>query len=494
MAAELFKLVGTIVIDVTTANQTIDDTMEKVRQLSGTLQTTETQAENTGKSMGSGSKIGSAAVFMGNMFTKLAVKALEFGKAVTKTGFEFDASMEAYQGQFAALLNDSDKASKLVADLQMLAKISPLGMEGLANNAVSLLSTGTELADIIPTLEMLGNLSLGDTNKMNSIVRAYTQILSKGHLMAQEMYQLGDAGVPIREILTQYGGERYADGSWYQAKMDDPKEFIIDAEDMTAAFMAATAEGGKWHDYMFKMMDTWNGQVDRLGEGGKESLGAFFQPFFEVAKSDVLPQLSKSLENFGTWVTENQETLTMIAETMGKLATGGFNLLLTTVKGLTEALGALGEAWETLSGKMTDIAASINVFFNGNDITSVNTSKSGAVRGGGTGRSFGSDNEDGSHASGLDRVPFDGYRAILHRDEAVLNASEAAVWRAGGTAANTSRMESLMSNMIALMQQMVANTGVAQNIVLDSGVLVGQLAPQMDAHLGTISGRKGRGN
>ena len=36
---------------------------------------------------------------------------------------------------------------------------------------------------------------------------------------------------------------------------------------------------------------------------------------------------------------------------------------------------------------------------------------------------------DGSHAGGLDRVPFDGYRAILHKDEAVLRASEAAVWR-----------------------------------------------------------------
>lgn len=36
----------------------------------------------------------------------------------------------------------------------------------------------------------------------------------------------------------------------------------------------------------------------------------------------------------------------------------------------------------------------------------------------------------GSHAAGLDRVPFDGYVAELHRDEAVLTAQEAEVWRA----------------------------------------------------------------
>lgn len=37
----------------------------------------------------------------------------------------------------------------------------------------------------------------------------------------------------------------------------------------------------------------------------------------------------------------------------------------------------------------------------------------------------------GSHADGLDFVPFNGYRAILHEREAVLTASEADEWRAG---------------------------------------------------------------
>jgi hypothetical protein len=35
----------------------------------------------------------------------------------------------------------------------------------------------------------------------------------------------------------------------------------------------------------------------------------------------------------------------------------------------------------------------------------------------------------GSHAAGLDRVPFDGYIAQLHQNEAVLNADAADQWR-----------------------------------------------------------------
>jgi hypothetical protein len=50
----------------------------------------------------------------------------------------------------------------------------------------------------------------------------------------------------------------------------------------------------------------------------------------------------------------------------------------------------------------------------------------------------------------------------------------------------------MMSQLLTLTQQMVANTSGGHQVVLDSGVLVGQIAPAMDARLGTISGRKGR--
>ena len=48
----------------------------------------------------------------------------------------------------------------------------------------------------------------------------------------------------------------------------------------------------------------------------------------------------------------------------------------------------------------------------------------------------GNANIDGSHVSGLNYVPFDGYLAKLHRGEAVLTASEAAAYRRGETKSN----------------------------------------------------------
>lgn len=531
MALNLFQLFGEIVIDSSVAEKTIDSTMEQVDNLKGSLEKVETQSKTTSKVFGKGGALNTASVFLGNMYTKAASVAAKIGNAIVKSGFGFDASMEAYQNQFEALLNSADKASTLVADLQELAKISPLGMEGLANNAVSLLNTGIELADIIPTLEMLGNLSLGDTNKMNSVVRAYTQILSKGQLMAQEMYQLGDAGIPVREIMTLYGGERYADGSWYQQKMADPTYKIM-AEDMVSAFQVATTEGGKWHDYMFKMMDTWNGQVDRLGEEGKETLGSLMNPFFDVAKSEALPRLTESMQTFGTFISENQEALSSFATTLGEIAANSFDSLLSffewcitnkdvvgtalTVIGaavgviaasahpILAVVGALAaivlnwnsivewlqpaiDKWNALVTVIDNATTAVERFFGVNKGSGVYTFN-GVSKGGGFGKKF---------ANGLYRVPYDGFPAVLHKDEAVLNRLDASEWRTanahGGLTADNSRLETLMGNMIGLMQQVVANTGTGQSIVLDSGALVGQLAPTIDRHLGTLANRKGRG-
>jgi tape measure domain-containing protein len=55
---------------------------------------------------------------------------------------------------------------------------------------------------------------------------------------------------------------------------------------------------------------------------------------------------------------------------------------------------------------------------------------------------------DGSHANGLDRVPFNGYRAILHEDEGVLTAAENKRYRTGGDDAAVKENSALLRTLI----------------------------------------------
>lgn len=619
---EIFKLVGRILIENADALEAIDDTTEKAKTLGETLEGTGKTADQTGTKLGSSGKLGSGSVWFGNMMTKLTDWGIKAGEYIAKTGIGFNANIEAYENQFASMLGDVDRAKQLVADIQKLAKDTPLGMEGLVVNATSLLGAGVEVDDMIDKLTMLGNIARGDKNAMTSVTKAYRDVMGKGKLMAQELYQFTEAGVNLVKLVTDYGGKAYADGGWYGDMMRNPKDFAISFDVVDTAFRNATAAGATYHDYMFNMMDTWLGQTDRMGEEGKESLGSLTKPLFDVLKSDALPKLAESLALFGTWASENQDTLTKWAEGIGKFATITFDGALDFFKWITEngeavavAIGAIGTAMgiaavtaHPYAAAVTAVAGALmllnseggqkrgtfdhmfdgytneqlqtlnayvdamNALKEAEDAALADTSGNswgkydemysayeaaledvksiegllatyntwhGAQEGyaGANGPALkvqlrpddnaetdmqadidqmameatveligdtsglqadvnranltarvglfgiGSTGIDGSHAGGLDYVPYDGYIAQLHKGESVLTSVEASAWR-GGSSGN---VESLLSQVVALLAQQ-------KNVVLDSGAVVGQLAPAMDARLGTISSRKGRRN
>jgi len=58
--------------------------------------------------------------------------------------------------------------------------------------------------------------------------------------------------------------------------------------------------------------------------------------------------------------------------------------------------------------------------------------------------------------------------------------------------AETNGLQSVLNQLLGVMNQVAANTAAGHTIALDSGVLVGQIAPKMDAQLGTMTARKGR--
>lgn len=85
---------------------------------------------------------------------------------------------------------------------------------------------------------------------------------------------------------------------------------------------------------------------------------------------------------------------------------------------------------------------------------------------------------DGSHATGLDYVPFDNYLAQLHEGESILTAEEARIWRSfkngGASVANTIDYEA----MGGLMRDNIKPGG---NVYLD-GRIVGQVISQQQGN------------
>ena len=97
---------------------------------------------------------------------------------------------------------------------------------------------------------------------------------------------------------------------------------------------------------------------------------------------------------------------------------------------------------------------------------------------------------DGSHAEGLDYVPYDGYVAELHKGEMVVPAAESEILRSGG-GERLQRIIDLLEVMADYFPQLIETAG--HDIVANDGAILARYAPLMNLELGRISTKKVRG-
>lgn len=345
MANKVFQLLGEIVIEYNSGNiyKAKTDAEELKKSLSGV----ETEADEAGTAMqnagetgsaalGQDSKVGGATIWLGNALWQLTLKAVNLGKQLVSAGMEYNAALEGYETNFTTLLNgDAERAQQLVQELEALAMESPLDITDTAKAAQDLLIYGTSVDEVIDTLKMMGDITLGNTERMSRLALAYNQMHGKGHLMAQEQNQMTEAGVPIVDIVTEHlniSRETYE--KWRE-------EGLISAQEVSDALFAATQEGGDFYGGMARTMENYQGKTQRAAEAGNKAVGKLFEPFFEVYKSDVLPQLITSLDNLYTWASENQDTLQGFADSLGRIA----NFILEP--DWDETIKTTIEGWET---------------------------------------------------------------------------------------------------------------------------------------------------
>ena len=324
MANKVFELLGEIIINYSKEN--IDQATKDAEELKKKLEGVETQADDAGtaitttgetgsNALGKNSKIGSATIWLGNALWNITQKAMNLGKQLISAGMEYNAALEGYETNFTTLLGgDTERAKQLVKELEALAMETPLDTAQTAKAAQDLLIYGTAVDDVIDTLKMMGDVTLGSTDRMSRLALAYNQMLGKGKLMAQEQNQMTEAGVPIVDIVTKHlNMSRETYESWRE-------EGLLSAQMVKEALFAATQEGGQFYNGMARTMETYQGQTQRAAEAGNKAVGKLFNPFFEVYKSDVLPQLSQTLENIYNWAERNQDTIRGFAEALGAIA------------------------------------------------------------------------------------------------------------------------------------------------------------------------------
>ncbi len=114
--------------------------------------------------------------------------------AVTGTVLGFNDSMQRAAVGFDSFTKNSEVTQQLLAAIQQFAIDTPYRLEGLVKYTTRFLAAGVQVGDIIPIWERLGNAiaATGDISQVQTerVVRAFTQMLTRGRVATQEMNQL----------------------------------------------------------------------------------------------------------------------------------------------------------------------------------------------------------------------------------------------------------------------------------------------------------------
>lgn len=231
---------------------------DDIRKLNAQLKSIANQAERSGNQMDSAfSKVGKT---IGAVFA--TAQLVEFGKQVVKVRSE----IESYEISFRSLLGSQSKGDALFSQIKEFAVTTPMAMGDLAKGAQTLLGFGMEAEKIMPTLKQLGDISMGDAQKFQSLTLAFAQVSSTGKLMGQDLLQMINAGFnPLGEISRTTGK------SISQLK-EEMSAGAISAEQIAEAFKSATSEGGMFYGMLDAQADSIKGAISNLEGAWEDAL------------------------------------------------------------------------------------------------------------------------------------------------------------------------------------------------------------------------------
>jgi len=360
---EIFKLFGSILVDSSEAEKSISSTGEKAEGLGAKL-------SNGIKTVAKwGAAVVGAATAIGTAMVGAAKSTADELDAIDKASIRMGLAAESYQ------------------ELAYAANLSGVSMSVMEKAAKQLEGTDLNLDDALQQIMSIEDAS----QRTNAAIEMF------GENVAYQMKPLLEAG---------------ADGL---------AEMRQEANDLGLVMSQDSVTAGAAMGDMFSKIEESMGAL-------KNSLMAEFMPYIMQVLQwviDMIPIVKDTVARFLDWI---MPYLKPILDGVMAFIKGFFSLLngdfkgffdgiITLLKNLVPTMLQLGKnilnglwdgikgVWASITGWVTDkinwLKDKLTFWKKGND--SMQT--------------------DGSHASGLNYVPYDGYVAELHRGEMILNAS-----------------------------------------------------------------------
>lgn len=289
----------------------------------------------------------------------LSKKFMSFGKKMTigvtapltalaTAGVKYNATMESYLANLTTLLGgNQQEAQKLLDTLKEMANTTPYEATDLVKATQKMMAFGISADDSLKYLQMLGDIAMGDANKMDSLTLAFSQISASGRASMEDINQMIDQGFNPLTVIAEKTGESMAD------LRDRVSAGQVSFEEIAGAFQTATSEGGTFYQSMDKASQTTEGKISSLKDAFSSALGSMTE--------SLLP-----------FVTDAVEGLTDIANWFGSLDKNGQTVVL-TLAGIAMAIGPVTSAIGGLINAGSRIKEMVSIVKNWTIVTKLQT-------------------------------------------------------------------------------------------------------------------------
>lgn len=243
--------------------------------------------------------------------------------ALATAGVKYNATMETYLANLTTLMQGNQKeAQNLLNTLKEMAATTPYETTDLVKATQKMMAFGISANDSLEYLNMLGDIAMGDANKMDSLTLAFSQMGASGRASMEDINQMIDQGFNPLTIIAQQTGENMAD------LRDRVSAGGVSFQEIADAMKTATSEGGIFYGSMDKASETTAGKISTLKDDFNSALGSMTESLLPFALSAV-------------------EKLSSIAQWFGNLSDTGKKVVL-TLAGIAAAIGPVSLAISTL--------------------------------------------------------------------------------------------------------------------------------------------------
>lgn len=207
-------------------------------------------------------------------------------------GIQYNATLEQYTTSFEVMTGSAEEAANIMQRLVDIGSSTPFEAIDLAKATQRLMAFGFSAQEAIDQLMILGDISQGDAQKLDSLTLSLGKMQSSQKVTLEYLNIMIEQGFNPLNLIAKKTGETMSE---VYARVSDGAVSVQEVKD---AMVEATSAGGQFFNSMQKQSETLQGRLSTLADVWNTKLAKVTKEFADDLADDIIPAVTEFIEDF----------------------------------------------------------------------------------------------------------------------------------------------------------------------------------------------------